>query len=100
MPNAQLVLGDKDIIRIAKAVKAALREEIEELVAKRVTKTVEPFKPNYVEPSKLEEENGKLSLQIDELEQYGRRPLVRVSGIPETNGEDTTRMISDASNKA
>lgn len=49
---------------------------------------------------KLEEENGKLFLQIDDLEQYCGRPLVRVSGIPETNGEDTTRMILDASNKA
>lgn len=49
MPNAQLVLGDKDIIRIERAVKAALREVIEELVAKEVAKTVEPLKPNYHE---------------------------------------------------
>lgn len=49
MPNAKLVLGDKDIIRIAGAIKAALRKEIEELVAKEVAKTVEPLKPNYHE---------------------------------------------------
>lgn len=97
LPNAQLVLGDEDIMRIARAVKVTLREEIEELVAREVAKAVEPLKTKI---SKLEEENGKLFLQIDELEQYGRRPLVRVSGIPETNGEDTTRMILDASNKA
>lgn len=44
-------LGDEYIIRIARAVKATLREEIEELVAREVAKAVEPLKTKI---SKLE----------------------------------------------
>lgn len=53
MPN----LEDEDIMRIARAVKATLREEIKELVAREVAKAVEPLKSNH---SMLEEENSRL----------------------------------------
>ena len=53
-------------------------------------------------PTKLETINNDLHLQLDELEQYGRRPLVRFSGIhvPEAQGEDTTDLILNVTNKA
>ena len=39
-------------------------------------------------------------MQLDELEQYGRRPLVRISGIRETNGEDPKAKILEVTTKA
>ena len=39
-------------------------------------------------------------MQIDELEQYGRRPLVRISGIRETNVEDPKAKILEVTTKA
>ena len=44
--------------------------------------------------------NNDLHLQLDELEQYGRRPLVGFSGIPEVQGEDTTDLILNVTKKA
>ena len=41
----------------------------------------------------LENENESLRYKIDDLEQYGRRSLVRVSGLPELQGEDTTKLV-------
>lgn len=41
----------------------------------------------------LRQENAQLRDEIDSLEQYSRRELVRFSGIPETAGEDTTAIV-------
>ena len=38
-------------------------------------------------------ENSRLRDKIDELEQYGRRSLTRVSGTPETPNESTNEVI-------
>lgn len=40
MPDVLLVQGIEDIMRIARSVKARLREKIEELIARAVAKTV------------------------------------------------------------
>jgi len=46
-------------------------------------------------------ENDDLRQKLDDLEQYGRRPLVRFSGIPEIGkDEDTTSLVLDVASKA
>ena len=93
----QVTIGEDDILRIATAVKMCNQDEISELVNKEVAKAVEPLK---AKTTKLETINNDLHLQLDELEQYGRRPLCRFSGIPEAQGEDTTDLILNVTNKA
>jgi hypothetical protein len=58
------------------------------------------MQPLKDELNALKRENFELRHQIDDLEQYGRRPLIRVSGIPETPGENTTEKILQATVKA
>ena len=84
------ISSSEDIQRIADAVKATLGDEIKALVENEVTKAVQPLgaKINH-----LKEENRSLFFKLDDLEQYGRRPIVRVSGIPETPNENTTEKI-------
>lgn len=48
----------------------------------------------------LQRENMNLRRDLDELEQYGRRPLIRLSGIPESSLEDTKAKILEATSKA
>lgn len=55
-----------------------------------ISQKVEPL---CAQVDELRAENKELRMQLDELEQYGRRPLVRFSGIPETTGEDTGAKI-------
>ena len=55
-----------------------------------VTKAVQPL---VAKINHLEEENRSLFFKLDDLEQYGRRPMVRVSGIPESPNENTTEKI-------
>jgi hypothetical protein len=93
----QLFIGEEDIIRIATAVKLSIQNEICALVQTEVAKAVEPLKAKI---TKLETVNNDLHLQLDDLEQYGRRPLVRISGIPETPEENTTDLILDVTTKA
>jgi hypothetical protein len=96
-PPQQIVISEEDILRIAAAVKQTLRDDITQLVAIEVAKAVEPLQEKI---QHLESQNTKLFHQLDELEQYGRRPLVRVTGIPENLGEDTTSIILNVAKKA
>jgi hypothetical protein len=73
----QVVISDQDILRITAAVKLSLQEDIAKIVSIEVEKAVRPLEEKI---RHLETENSKLFLQIDELEQYGWRPLVRVTG--------------------
>ena len=74
----QVVIGEDDIRRIAMAVKLSIQEELADLVNQEVAEAVQPL---HATITKLEETNTDLYLQLDVLEQYGRRPLVRISGI-------------------
>jgi hypothetical protein len=82
-------ISSQDILKIAETVKFALKDEIDKLVQENVQKAVKPLQKKIV---KLEAENKNLFMKLDDLEQYGRRPLIRVSGIQETNLEDTTQL--------
>lgn len=63
LPNDPLVLGDDDIIRIARAVKATLREEIEELVAREVALSC---RASQNQNKQIRRGKRQLFLQIDE----------------------------------
>ena len=92
-----MVIGEDDIRRIAMAVKLSIQEELADLVNQEVAEAVQPL---HARITKLEETNTDLYLQLDELEQYGRRPLVRISGIPEYPAKNTTNLILDITSKA
>jgi hypothetical protein len=82
-PTQNLTISSEDIQKIAMAIKSVIQSDIKDMVAIEM----QPLKD---ELNALKHENFKLRYQIDDLEQYGRRPLIRVSGIPETPGENTT----------
>lgn len=44
--------------------------------------------------------NKQLKMQLDELEQYGRRPLIHIPGIPEPSAEGTKAKTIDVTTKA
>lgn len=102
-----LTLADTDVNRIAEAVKVSLKSEI----VTEITSTVKNVFTEFVNEMKFEiavlkqentalkNENQELKLSIDELEQYGRRNAVRISGIPETPQEDTDAIVRDVASK-
>lgn len=82
-------ISDTDIDRIAKAVRSLLLEDIHASVQNQIA-------PLVSRVESLESENDKLRLQLDDLEQYGRRSLVRFSGFPEKERENTTDTVLQA----
>ena len=86
-------ISPEDILKIAMAVKSCIHEDLKEMIN-------EAIDPLQEEMKALKEENQRLKLQIDEVEQYGRRSLIRVSGIPEIKGENTTEKILEVTSKA
>jgi hypothetical protein len=77
------VLQLRSILRdeITNIIKSVFKDEIENYI-KDSLHTV----TNKIEVLKLD--NTKLKADIDALEQYGRRELIRFSGIVETPGEN------------
>lgn len=99
----QYTLNETDIQRIALAVKDYLQNEILSTVnqaldsyLKELSKEVNTLKN---ENQILRNENQELKLCIDELEQYGRRNAVRISGVPERTGENTDDIVRDIATK-
>jgi hypothetical protein len=89
----QFAISDEDIQKIANAVKSKLSEDIVKIINEQTA-------PLITKIDNLEKENRKLKNEVDALEQYGRRSLIIISGIPEPTEEgDTTqkvrKMISD-----
>lgn len=88
MPQ-HFTISDEDIQKIADAVKATIMTDIDKLI-------ISHTKPLKEEINKLKHENRKLKEQIDSVEQYGRRSLIRLSGIPEPEREgDTTEIVRE-----
>jgi hypothetical protein len=46
----------------------------------------------------LKKENAQLRDEVDSLEQYGRRELMRFSGIVENRMENTTKIVTEIVN--
>lgn len=89
----QFAISDEDIQEIADAVKYKLWEDIVKIINKKTA-------PLITKIDNFEKQNRKLKNEVDALEQYGRRSLIRISGIPEPAEEgDTTenvrKIISD-----
>jgi seryl-tRNA synthetase len=80
-------IPDEDIQKIADAVKSKLSEDIVKIINEKTA-------PLITKIDNLEKENRKLKNEVDVLEQYGRRSLIRISGIPEPTEEgDTTEKV-------
>ena len=80
--DLKAALGDPHILEmISKAVTAGLQKDIRDLKS-----TVESLK-QVIEAK--DSEIMKLQDRVDELEQYGRRNSIRVTSVPETEGECT-----------
>lgn len=74
----ELLIEDEFINKIAEKVSEKLIQKINELETKTIT---------------LEEENCCLKRKINEIEQYTRRPNIRIFGVQEENQEKLTEKI-------
>lgn len=79
MPH--LSLSEEDIDKIATAVKQKITVDIESIITAKT-------EPLIFRISKLERENNELMANLDSLEQYGRRSLIRVAGISEGGSDE------------
>jgi len=89
----QVAISTEDIQKIADAVKATMLNDIAQIIHEKTA-------PLLAKIENLEKENTRLKNDLDALEQYGRRSLIRISGIAENPDEgDTTpkirKLISD-----
>ena len=89
------------------AVKKALMEqlrdddEVQALLAEQIRAAVaEAVADRDREIADLKQQLKCTSLQLNELEQYSRRLCVNVSGVPETAGESTDRVVMDLARMA
>ena len=85
----QFTISDADVKKIADAVKANIITDINNIIKSHTEPLIEQI-------DNLKVENRKLREDLDAVEQYGRRSLIRISGIPEPEGESDT---TDAVNK-
>ena len=78
----QFKISDQDIQKIVDVVKDNIMTDITNLVLSHT-------QPLREEIDKLKYENRKLREDLDSVEQYGRRSLIRISRIPEPEGKVT-----------
>ena len=80
-------ISEDDIKQIAEAVKLSILSDIQQMIDLKTQPLTEKI-------NVLEKVNRQLTNDLDNLEQYGRRILIRISGIPEPVGEvDTTETV-------
>lgn len=79
-------LSEEDIDKIATAVKQKITLDIDSLITAKT-------EPLIAKISKLERDNKELMANLDSLEQYGRRSLIRVAGISEGGSDEDTNKI-------
>ena len=101
---------DDDVQRLAHAVKNLmfddLRNELRQDMNMFINNVTAPL---YAEIQQLKQENiilkksvseiPKINSKLDELEQHSRKSCVRVSGVPQTVGENTTNIICNLAKK-
>lgn len=92
-------LTEQDLVRVAHLVKSILHEEIDLIVEARVNSATEPLKRELADMKakydKLQDEVNELQVKHDDMEQYSRRMCLRISGIPEAENEDVTKLVLD-----
>ena len=86
------------------AITAAIRPIMETIVKDEISKfrSVVEDEINVLRAELKEKDNTiqALELRVAELEQYSRRNAIRVTGIPENEGEDTDHLIIDFAENA
>jgi hypothetical protein len=81
-------ISEDDTQKNAEAVKQFILSDIQHMIDLKTQPLIE--KVNV-----LEKVNRQLTNDLDNLEQYGNRNLIRISGIPEAVGEvDTTKLFA------
>lgn len=99
-PTYSFALQQSDLQNIIQQLKQTIHDEIQETLSVTIKLEVEKavkcaLKSYESQIDKLTLENVKLREDVDSLEQYGRRELMRVSGIEEKTGENTTEIVRD-----
>ena len=80
-------ISEDDIKQIAEAVKLSILSDIQQMIDLKTQPLIEKI-------NVLEKVNRQLTNDLDNLEQYGKRSIIRISGIPEPVGEvDTTETV-------
>jgi regulator of replication initiation timing len=111
-------LSEDDLVKIAEVLKSSFQHEITHLVKYAVSQSVgvivdgvltglqEKVKSLETENVRLKHENHELKLSVSQLklaadssEQYSRRNNLRITGIPETNDENTDEIILNTCKK-
>ncbi|CAC5416346.1 unnamed protein product [Mytilus coruscus] len=88
--SAQLSLSYSDIDTIAESVESKLVSKFNHMLQKIVDFEIKPLKSKV---EQLEIDINRLMEKVDNLEQYGSHSLLRVSGIPESAGENTDIIV-------
>lgn len=95
---ASFALQPADMANIVEQLKSVLREELGTAIRTFLKSEIDSCVKETLQSVRheidfLKLENAKLKADIDAQEQYSRRELVRVSGISESEGEDTTDIV-------
>jgi len=99
-----LTIHPSDLSNLVIQLKQALKDEISETITETIRSCLKHEIESCVkeamhfliqEIDSLKVENSKLKGDIDALEQYSRRELIRFSGINETSSENTTNIVTN-----
>lgn len=101
---------DDDVTRLAQAVKSIMIDDLrKELKADILNQVNTATAPLYAEIDKLKAENISLKKSIceipniasklDDLEQHSRKSCIRISGVPQSQDEDTTELVCQVAKK-
>lgn len=91
-PVQHTSMSEQDILKV----KALLREEIDQAVEARVAQETDSLKKELTD---IKGKYNDLMSKYDDLEQYSRRSCLRLSGIPENQNEDVTKLVLDFSRR-
>lgn len=72
-----------------------MKTNLNEIFASCFNSFSEEIKALKQENINLKQENDKLKTDLDQLEQYSRRNSIRITGIPEKEGENTDNLIKE-----
>ena len=92
------MLHPADLASISQQIQAAIKDELSQYISSLVREEIQECLQDTIQPlqneiEKLKLENSHLKSDIDALEQYGRRELIRVNGVQETADENTTDIV-------
>ena len=107
----QSLFTDNDVQRLASAVKTIMIDDLRRELKSELQLYVNHITtPLYSEIDKLKFENFNLKKsmnelptrfdkKVDDLEQHSRKSCIRISGVPQSNEEDTTKIVCDIASK-